>query len=92
MVRNFAGPAADAEVVVLSDANPWPQISFTDARGRFRFPHLSPAKYQLVVLDGHAAYPIALRFQLFDYADIVESVDLGTGERVTRDLRQHDPK
>jgi hypothetical protein len=93
VVHNSGGPAAHAHVVLLEEGTGgWPWAIGASSDGRYSFPHLRPGKYRLVVLDGGPANGFALRFQVFDYADIVETVDLGAGERATRDLRQHDGK
>jgi hypothetical protein len=93
VVRNAAGPVAHAHVALVAEENPgWLPVASASADGGYSFPKLRPGRYQLLVLDGRAAYASALRFVLFDYADIVETIDLGAGEHATRDVRQHDPK
>ena len=90
-VRNAVGPVAHARVALVEEGvRGWPWI--TAAHGDYTFSNVRPGKYQLLVLDTESVNAFALRFQLFDYADVIETVDLGAGERVTRDLRQHDRK
>ncbi len=93
VVHNSGGPVAHTQVVLLEEGTGgWPWVIRTSSDSRYSFPNLRPGKYRLVVLDGSATNAMALRFQMFDYADIVETIELGAGERVTRDLRQHDGK
>jgi hypothetical protein len=92
-VRNSSGPASHAPIVLLEEGTGvWPSVDVAGADGHYSFPNLRPGKYRLVGLDRRPAYALALGFLLFDYADIVETVDLGAGEHATRDLRQHDGK
>jgi hypothetical protein len=93
VVRNSSGPASHAFVVLLEEVDGgWPWVVVAGAVGRYSFPNLRPGKYQLVGLDRRPSNAMALRFLLFDYADTVETVDLGAGEHAARDLRQHDGK
>jgi hypothetical protein len=93
VVRNSSGPVAHARVALVEEGTGgWPWVIDTSAEGHYSFPNVRPGKYRLLVLDSEMAYANALRFQLVDYADIIETIDLSPGERVTRDLRAHDPK
>jgi hypothetical protein len=91
VVRDAGGPVAHARVALVDVRNRgWTGVVSARTNGSYSFRNLPPAGYQLLVLDSGSVNAFALRFQLFDYADIVETIDLGAGERVTRDLRQHD--
>ena len=93
VVRNSAEPVDHARVALVEeDTHDWIWVIGANNEGRYSFPHLRPGKYQVLALDGRPINAFALRWSLFDYADIVETVELGAGEQATRDLRQHEGK
>ena len=92
-VRDNAGPVGRARVQLLSEQNAsrdWGISAGPD--GRFLFPNLAPGKYRLLAWDSDVVWPLAIRYQLIDYADVIETVEVRAGERVTRDLRRHGGK
>jgi hypothetical protein len=87
-----AAPASYAHVVLLSETIPSLTNSATArADGSYSMARIAPGKYKLLVLDGSVSFPGAIRDQLADYADITESVEVHVGDRIVRDLRQHNP-
>jgi hypothetical protein len=92
VVRNAAGAVPYARVALLSEAGGiWDNPSVLSSRsdGTYAFANLTPGKYKLITLDRGVANARALRYHLDDYADVLESVEIHSGERLIRNLRQH---
>lgn len=92
VVRNAAGPAAYARIALLSEkGGVWdnPAVLTARSNGMYTFTNLAPGKFIILALDAGVANAGALRYHLQDYADIIESVEIHPGDRLTRNLRQH---
>jgi hypothetical protein len=89
VVRDAAGPAAYARVAMMLEEIPHTErVLSAGAGGVYTFVNISPGRYKLLALDAGVVYGLAIRDQLEDYADLVETVEVHPGDRLTLDLRR----
>jgi hypothetical protein len=89
-VTDAKGPVEGANVGMLRDGDDgdFTWMAATDASGTYRFSNLVPGKYKLLAADADTLQQAHQGENLDDYADIVESIDLRPGDKLTKDLRQ----
>jgi hypothetical protein len=61
----------------------------TRINGAYILTNIPPGKYKLLALEG-GALPNSIRSQLGEYEDLVETIAIHPGDRLTQDLRQHE--
>jgi len=92
VVRNAVRPAAYARIALLSEeVEMWNNLAVVTAGsdGTYTFTNLTPGKFKILALDAGVTDAMALRYYLGDYADIIQTVEVHPGDRLTRNLRQH---
>jgi hypothetical protein len=86
-VSDSKGPVADAEVSLVSAEDPSnSRLARADSAGVYRFTRLAPGKYKLIPMEQRQSVNRPLRGQDPDDEDEGESVDLGPGDKITKDL------
>ncbi len=91
VIRNASRASADKAVALVSDDIPVLVLgSAIRPDGSYSIRDVPPGKYKLFVHDGR----FLMGVKPADYADIAETVEIHSGDTLTRDLRQHasDPK
>ncbi len=92
VVRDASGPAAYARVALLSEKGGIEgNLAVLSARsdGTYNFPDITPGKFRLLALDAGVVHAGGLRYFLEEYADIIETVEIQSGDKLTLDLRRH---
>ena len=87
-VNDSKGPVANATVVMFGPSGSW--NTQADSSGTYKFTRLPPGRYRLVALEDGASV-LRRSEDLDDYENFVESVDLGAGDKITKDLKQRPP-
>ena len=81
---------AEAHVVLVEDSTDpsiMPGYAVAKADGTYSFPNVPPGSYRIVALQQDGAQPLGL----FDYGDIMESIELHAGDKITKDLKRRVP-
>jgi hypothetical protein len=88
MVRNALGPVPYARILAVQESEGNLRLAVASDNGRY-VTDLMPGKYKLLALDPGAINADAIQYFLDDYSDIIEPIEVRAGDRITRDLRQH---
>ena len=93
-LRDGSGPVGGARVMLVQDTKgPFVQMQRTTKEdGTFSFTLVAPGRYKLFTLDerdmGLVYNGQTNQSNLEDFDDIAESIEIGEGETVTRDLKR----
>ncbi len=89
-VSDSKGPVTDASVVLvaLEDLSNF-QVRRSDSSGTYKF-RIPPGKYKLAAVDDDSL-ALGRGEILDDYEAVTESLDLGAGDKITKDLVKRKP-
>jgi hypothetical protein len=90
-VTDNNGAAAGARVVLVFEGEGAPRVTTADPGGSYTFNGVAPGTYKLVaVADADRDY-VEQSGRLDDYEDLMESVEIHHGEKVSHDLKRRIP-
>lgn len=94
-VTGSNGPVAGARVALVAEEDDplSNRITTANASGIYKFSGIPPGNYKLLSAEDDAISQIR-QARMEDYADILESIELRAGDKLTKDLKQspHDGK
>jgi hypothetical protein len=76
--------------MLMQDGSNDSEGTSTDANGHYTLPHLRPGKYKLLA-GGEGAESMMNSRALEEYEDMVATVELHAGDKITQDLTQIPP-
>jgi hypothetical protein len=89
-VSDSKGPVRSAMVMLMQDGSNDSEATNTDPNGRYLLPHLRPGKYKLLAGSEGAESMMNSR-ALEEYEEMVATVELHAGDKITQDLAQIPP-
>ncbi len=89
-VTDNKGPAPGSRVALVFDGEGGgirPRVETVGAGGAYLFEGVAPAGYKLIAVSDADGEYIAQGGRLDDYEDLMESIEIHSGEKLTRDLK-----